>query len=105
MGADVTAPRRRVTVQSATTASDAYGGTTRTWATLKELDAVLTPPSDQRFERAGLLGEVTTRVALIPAGLSVTPELTRVVDGTVTYRVLRVTDTPAGTTLLLEAMQ
>jgi SPP1 family predicted phage head-tail adaptor len=80
---------RRITVERATTTTDAYGGEVATWVPLGTVWAAVEPISDgERFRAAEVAAQVTTRFR-IRWGLGVTVEDRVVYDGR-TYGIVGV---------------
>lgn len=79
--------RHRVSLQAATTSTDALGGTIQTWATYATAWAAVEP---QPFVTGSQNAEVITLIT-VPYHASVVAEQ-RVVHGATTYKVLAVID-------------
>lgn len=82
--------RHKVTIQSATEASDSYGGTTQTWATYATRWACIEPLSGREFFSAQQVNsELTSKISIDYDSITaaITPKM-RVTYNSRTFRII-----------------
>lgn len=88
-------------LQTASTSDNGLEEVT-SWSDGSTYRVTILPASTSLIERAGLRDDVVTHQAIVPRGLSLSPQTHRFKVGTQIYRIVEVTDTPFKTVVALE---